>query len=311
MSIKTICLAVAGGMALCTPHPAFKLYAVRAKVLDEAGHPIQGASVTVAREPWLHTRILLRSILARIQIEDNRNRVDVKYLTNEKGIVKYNIRSYFSPGGIVEKEGYYKGYLGATKEQVLLREIRNPIPLIYTRFREIKWPVSWDEPVGFDMLRYDWMPPHGNGEHEDLQFLATLKPDVELEKNGGLLTLTFTGEHNGFIPIEDSQLLTESTFIFPYTAPQDGYENTSLVVDKRNAVIDERKQNHFFRIRTELDEQGNVVSALYGRMENLEYWVTAIRDRKINFYYLLNPTPNDNNLEWDGKTNLLPPPPRR
>ena len=91
-------------------------------------------------------------------------------------------------------------------------------------------------------------------------------------------------------------------FQFPYAVPMEGYKNKFIMVDSRNALIDERKQNNFFRIRTKLDEQGNVVSALYGRTIYFEYWMTG---SLLHFYFGLNLTPNDRNLEWDGQTNLL------
>ena len=54
-------------------------------------------------------------------------------------------------------------------------------------------------------------------------------------------------------------------------------------------------RNYFFRVRTLLDEHGNVKSALYGK----------IYGDFMQFAYYLNPTPNDRNVEFDPKQNLL------
>jgi hypothetical protein len=46
-----------------------------------------------------------------------------------------------------------------------------------------------------------------------------------------------------------------------------------------------------------LDSNGNAKSALYGKI----YGDTMM----MNFHYYLNPTPNDRNVEFDPKQNLL------
>ncbi len=48
-------------------------------------------------------------------------------------------------------------------------------------------------------------------------------------------------------------------------------------------------------MRSALDQQGNVVSAHYGK----------IYGDFMQFTYYLNPTPNDRNIEYDPKQNLL------
>ena len=53
--------------------------------------------------------------------------------------------------------------------------------------------------------------------------------------------------------------------------------------------------NFYFRVRTKLDESGNVVSARYGK----------IYGDLAQFTYYFNPTPNDRNVEFDLKQNLM------
>ncbi|MCW5550774.1 MAG: hypothetical protein KIS67_01275 [Verrucomicrobiae bacterium] len=54
-------------------------------------------------------------------------------------------------------------------------------------------------------------------------------------------------------------------------------------------------RNYYFRANTVLDENGNVKSALYGK----------IYGDFMQFRYYLNPTPNDRNVEFVPKRNLL------
>ena len=54
-------------------------------------------------------------------------------------------------------------------------------------------------------------------------------------------------------------------------------------------------RNYLFRVRTVVDDKGNIVSAHYGK----------IYGDFMEFKYYLNPTPNDRNVEFDPKQNLL------
>jgi hypothetical protein len=57
----------------------------------------------------------------------------------------------------------------------------------------------------------------------------------------------------------------------------------------------DENRNYFFRVRTMLDDKGNVKSALYGK----------IYGDFMQFSYYLNPTPNSRNVEFDPKQNLM------
>jgi hypothetical protein len=61
--------------------------------------------------------------------------------------------------------------------------------------------------------------------------------------------------------------------------------------------------NYFFRVRTKKDSNGNIVSALYGKIYG--DFSRNIGHDKINFTYYLNPEPNSRNMEFDPKQNLF------
>ncbi len=73
-------------------------------------------------------------------------------------------------------------------------------------------------------------------------------------------------------------------------APKDGYQSTSSQTQTTNP-----KRNFYFRVHTKLDENGNVVSACYGK----------IYGDLAQFTYYYNPTLNDRNIEFDPKQNLI------
>ncbi|QBG49017.1 hypothetical protein EGM51_17015 [Verrucomicrobia bacterium S94] len=59
--------------------------------------------------------------------------------------------------------------------------------------------------------------------------------------------------------------------------------------------------NYIFRVRTQVDDEGNITSACYGKISGpfglgWADWV--------NWVYWFNPVPNERSLEWNG-VNLL------
>ena len=86
----------------------------------------------------------------------------------------------------------------------------------------------------------------------------------------------------------------------PHEAPADGYQSEWIQTDSRRPRTPvktnrDENRNYFFRVRTVLDESGNVKSALYGK----------IYGDFMRFDYYVNPTPNGRNVEFDPKQNLL------
>ena len=57
----------------------------------------------------------------------------------------------------------------------------------------------------------------------------------------------------------------------------------------------DRFRNYYFRVRTQIDKDGNVMSALYGKLYS-EF-------PKLHYY--LNPNDNDRNVEFDPRQNLF------
>ena len=79
-------------------------------------------------------------------------------------------------------------------------------------------------------------------------------------------------------------------------------------------ITKSKKKDKFvcFRIRTKLDENGQVVGGYYGKIYGDIFFLPNSYGAVIvaipQFLYYLNPNPLDRNLEWDGDTNLFPGP---
>ena len=98
-----------------------------------------------------------------------------------------------------------------------------------------------------------------------------------------------------------------SALRLPRYAPETGYlptlvQELSLNGNKRINGADGEDQNYFYRVRTVLDENGNVKSAVYGKIAGpIQYW----GNKDVHMIYYLNPTPNDRNMEFNPKKNLF------
>ena len=190
--------------------------------------------------------------------------------------------------------------------EVVVKPILNPIPM-YAININLDIPVK-DKPVGFDLEASDWVAPYGKGTVSDFIFSVSEKiPFVNYSQPYDVTwALSFSNKGDGIQSVLVPQNVG-SALRLPRVAPKASYQATlvqelSLNGNKRLNGADGENQNYFYRVRTVLDEQGNVKSALYGKIAGtLQCW----GDSKIHMIYYLNPTPNDRNMEFDPKKNLF------
>jgi len=157
---------------------------------------------------------------------------------------------------------------------------------------------AFDTPVGFDLTAGDWVAPHGKGASADIFLNAHLEKRADYDSDYKL-TVSFPNAGDGIqefrVGPEDGSALRSSQ-----EAPADGYQpqwiqTRTVRPGQGYSGNRDRNRNYYFRVRTVLDEQGNVKSALYGK----------IYGDFMQFRYYLNPTPNDRNVEFDPKRNLM------
>ena len=214
----------------------------------------------------------------------------------------------------VEKEGYYKSYIGrlSRKEdhnlRVVLRRKKNPRPL-YAKKAKLRFPVNrtW---IGYDFEIGDWVAPHGKGKVADAEFRC------DTEKTGfmdgkGILEIRFN-EGEGFVRIKD-EYLQNNTMKIPHEAPTVGF-SPSLAREEQSYHNKNAESGigYFFRTRLRTDSDGQVISAHYGKiLEDIRFSPQhGVLDGKNYvggtwFTYYFNPDPNDRNLEFDPSQNLF------
>ncbi len=292
---------------LVSPHvtsaQAFGIAKIVVKIMDEAGEPVKAA----------HLNIRFSSDSGTVKgFTDDHGIFDAKAMSNDGVIL-----------GDITKEGYYESGLAHSfyvtrlgmwqpwgKElTVVMRPIVNPVPM-YVRDFSFKVPVLNKE-VGFDLEKADWVIPYGLGVKSD--FVFKIKQIYENGDNyDATMTLTFTNPFDGIQVVKDDgggDFNAGSRFRLPRAAPETGYLQK---LERRIAWGSFGRQsnmeddnNYIFRVRSEIDENGKLKRAMYGKIRNkLRYYVGSGNGGTIGMYYFLNPD-YTHNLEFDPTRNLF------
>ena len=278
--------------------PRFKL---TLEVMDDTGAPIAGAQVRIGAERRPKGE------------ESGGTGIFVEGQTDESGLFSGEVEAWNATqaGYRVEKEGHYGVWLtyrakppvlgkwqpwNPTVKVVLKRKI-NPVPM-YAKRLALSLP-KLDEPVAYDFVVGDWVAPNGQGKTADMVFSGNLHQEGD-RKFDWNLSVSFPNPDDGiqrFIPDSESAGLRSS-----YQAPDRGYLSEWKLRRWRNGPTEseqttfDAKAGYYFRVRTERDNDGKVVKALYGK----------IYGDFFDMVYYLNPD-GTRNMEYDPKRNLLKP----
>ena len=184
----------------------------------------------------------------------------------------------------------------------MLKRIKDPYAVrVYSGeqcHRKIPIFGNW---VPFDMERFDWLPPHGNGKYEDVL--------LRFEK-------TTSGKRHEFSYSMEA-CFTNNTYAGVYCRTMDkhsdlcsGYfadTNTSYcskyvfsIVSTPGSAVErkglERNSYLVFRTRTKVNEKGELIAAHYGKI------CSSWRSDGTRMYLgggCFNPIENDVNIEGD------------
>jgi hypothetical protein len=212
--------------------------------------------------------------------------------------------------------------------ELVLKPVVNPVTMYHGIISDQKIPVE-GKPVGFDLMKNDWVAPYGKGATADFVFQLDAAPEKTVTNWYGTsprprpvrdnkLTVSFSSDGDGIQTVLVPKA-GRSELRLPRQAPTDGYEPVLVKHDydeitgtqKENTLVQHHSDfqpdgNYFFRVRTKRDAQGNIVSALYGEIYGD---FNAVHGGGIgstlSFSYHLNPTANSQNMEFDPQRNLL------
>jgi hypothetical protein len=270
------------------------------RVVDEAGTPIQGASTSIHFEMYPD----------RVKSFEG--------LTDTNGLFSAQEETDINVTEIAEKDGYYKSsethfFKALSADQtryepwdeirtLVLRKIIEPKEglLGSTRIGAASWLEipAYEQDVGLDVLESDWVAPYGKGKTAD--FVFTFSKDTEQKTLSYVLTFSNTGD--GIMEYSFNRG-NRSLFKWPHKAPLDGYASTlerMTGYDRSRAVIPAEKKmrevHYMFRVRTKFDNEGNIKSALYGKIAG-EIELSAKPKDELRFGYWLNTDPISRSLE--------------
>ena len=269
------------------------------RVVDSRGVPVPNANVRVAFFHRGSCPIDGESDTNGFFTAEHRSGADVQFHVSKVGYYK-TFRNYwfFREGTQCVKDDRWVPW-NPTLE-VVLKEKRNPVSLIYKSI-ESRMPV-YDKPIGFDFAIGDWVNPYGQGQYSDMMLTYSEALGTNVSRRYDFC-VAFTNVHSGAYVLQTdrySQLLSE------YTAATNGYlpilqftyerTDTQIIHDKR---LDD---DHMivFRVRTELDANGDLASAFYGKIYGPFKFADGPQ-RFVRFAYYFNPRPNDQNLEAEGR----------
>jgi hypothetical protein len=278
---------------------------VEAHVRDTDGQPVAGAMVHLA--------------LPRYRLGDKGQRVDSRTRADGVATVSGNAQQDYSVN--VEKAGYYptqgpwrgindeksfqKYAVGVQNINLELRPIRNPIRGIVKTVDRIPLPAV-EKPIGFDLEVGDWVAPSGKGRVADFVFRLEGRFNSPRDYDQTFM-LTFSNAQDGIMQVK-YPVRTGPAFKFPYEAPLAGYESQHVWLLRWTASggssgtsIDlNGETNYIFRVRTELDEKGDVRRALCGTIAGDLVPVAGNNEigRNVSFTYALNPDWT-RNIEFD------------
>lgn len=284
---------------------------VTLSVIGEDGLPIEGANVGVSFE---------RNTVNGTQVVTKRGSTDAEgeFTASEDG------NGFISCG--VHKQNYYDSYhhVNFFKQSsgrfepwnpvipILLRKIENPVQMYVRNTLEsrLELPVA-NKNVGFDLVKFDWVIPYGQGTNSDFIFHLKRPPFISRDNYDATLTITFNNKYDGIQPhIEKHK--DGSQYKLPRYAPETGYQDKLVLQESfgakgpitQNFKFRADDLNYIFRVRSS-EKDGKIERAMYGKMLGyISFSAMESKTAKIFMKYYLNPD-YTRNLEFDPKRNLF------
>jgi hypothetical protein len=291
---RIVCLIIAAfAIRACAQvEPAQYDWKVTLNIIDETGQPVAGVKAGVGNGI---------SKFEMSGVTDTNGIFVASHRDATENLAFYAEKSGYYPFQMTYHKGRnYKPEIWNPVQTIVLKRIIKPIPM-YAKQARTHVP-DLDKPVGYDLTVGDWIAPYGRGIQGDILFTAHFgKPNND--ESDFTLTVSFPNQKDGiqeftaptyYLGSQGSELRSAEE------APADGYQPEWIQTDNRKAgqlvkTNRDLNRNYYFRVRTKVDDRGNIVSAHYGK----------IYGDFMQFSYYLNPTPNSRNVEFDPKQNLM------
>lgn len=308
--IKSVFLLLSASSVVFANSRNFDL-SLRVQMKEASGNPVADASVSVG---------FVKSYM-------NEKSTQVKGVSDQDGFFETKALSSGTVGIAGEKAGYYKSRVkhnffidskgklspydpSVNTIKILMRRKLNPIPM-YAKRVTLELPAE-EQYLGFDLEKGDWVSPYGAGGKSDFTFYFSriLSDDRTYD---AALKMRFNQDQDG-IQLYEAPPLSGSKLRLPNSAPSEGYTDKldhEFGWNKAQGHYgvnnpDTTLKNYFFRVRTVVDEKGEIISSHYGKVYGTFRISGARRDKvRLSFTYYFNPNNNDTNVEFDPEKNLF------
>ncbi len=282
---------------------------VEFRIVDDAGCPVKGASVNVffdmADRSKGHRVIAQTDTNGVCEVEEKTKGVLEIEVSREGYYRSTDLISFINMGHEHEvKKGKWQPW-GMTK-QITLLPVKNPVAQV-AGIPDWKWTKELNKWVGFDLMKYDFVEPHGVGKVSDMEVMFEWNGAWrQKDYNGMSLKLRFPQNFAGGY-YADKTLGSEYRGV--YQAHTNGNYKAEFTFSDKVAARDKRGNvtswnQQFFdaskvlvvRSRCKFNEDGTLKTANYFQLSDIQY-ACDVQGAALRFLSIYNPTPNDTNLE--------------
>ncbi len=241
--------------------------------------------------------------------------VEGKKVEERKGYVfpfSYPLNQDLKCWVTVYKKGYYdtsyelnnkKSTTDSVDLTLYLNPIQKPIPLLASVWLgdDVEFDYAPHETTKrYDCLKADWLPPDGEGIKADMEFAVQ-----RYRKDGKTFVwfkIRFTNPNDGFEEVTTPY--AENMFIREAPPTKNLQNQLDFIIELHDWLPKDVPplKNYAFRVRTQLTPSGDILSAYYGKLYQAFNFGYAAECCTCGFEYYLNPTPNDRNLEYNGRS---------
>lgn len=209
---------------------------------------------------------------------------------------RFRIMNYGGTHELVDGKWHPYG----TQRTIILNKIINPQPLAYHNARtwfDIPVYNTW---TGFDLEKYDFVPPYGKGSANDVLLRFTLNK-TSIDDHHMTMDVSFTNNpYAGAYEMKKNKLSelesvyradTNATYRTFFSYKFDRWPGKGSMYEKYLSS----DEYLIFRTRTKIDDEGRLVSAHYGKIYG--EWNFVGTGGMSMEEVMFNSTPNDTNLE--------------
>lgn len=190
------------------------------------------------------------------------------------------------------------------ERKIILRRIRNPVAKM-PHISHPRYTTDTGKWIGFDIEKYDFIAPHGNGVYRDMEVKFDWDGKRGENFNGMDVTIRFTEPYSGAyyqnrIMMSDFK---DTYFAVTNEVYQQEFRFYSHPIRNDRGEITKREHNFFnpaksmiIRSRCIVKADGSLKQARYSEISDFTFGCSS-KGVWIMFQPIYNPTPNDTNLE--------------